>query len=100
MRSGLLTIGVSWLLASAAEAATVEYDWEVGWVTAAPDGFLRPVIGVNGRWPCPAIEASVGDTVVVRLTNNLGNQTTGLHFHGIHQASRLTDGGLICTDIV
>lgn len=31
------------------------------------------------------MEATVGDTVVVNLHNKLGNQTTGLHFHGINQ---------------
>lgn len=66
-------------------AATVTYDWTIDWVVAAPDGFSRPVIGINKQWPCPMIEASVGDTVVVNLNNNLGNETTGLHFHGISQ---------------
>jgi hypothetical protein len=49
-------------------AKTVNYDFSIGWVTvcnlnigktlthtdftqAAPDGFSRPVIGVNGQWP-------------------------------------------------
>jgi iron transport multicopper oxidase len=86
MRRNLATL-VAFCLLAAAEAATVRFDWEVSWVTAAPDGFARPVIGVNGRWPCPAIEASVGDTIIVKLTNSLGNQTTGLHFHGINQVS-------------
>lgn len=66
-------------------AHTVTYDWEITWVEAAPDGFSRPVIGVNGQWPCPLIEAHVGDTVVVNVKNCLGNQTTGLHFHGVNQ---------------
>ena len=29
---------------------TVTYDWNIGWVIAAPDGVARPVIGVNGQW--------------------------------------------------
>jgi iron transport multicopper oxidase len=72
-------------LASVARAGTVTYNWDVTWVTAAPDGFSRPVIGINGQWPCPKIEGTVGDTVVVNLVNKLGNQTTGLHFHGLNQ---------------
>jgi iron transport multicopper oxidase len=63
----------------------VTYDWNIGWVTAAPDGFPRPVIGINGEWPCPELRAEVGDKVVVTIHNNLGNQSTGLHWHGIHQ---------------
>ncbi len=73
-------------LAGIARAKTVEYNWDVTWVWATgPDGFGRSVIGINGTWPCPVMEASVGDTVVVKLNNKLGNQTTGLHFHGINQ---------------
>jgi iron transport multicopper oxidase len=64
----------------------VTYNWNVTWVWASPDGkFGRPVIGINGKWPCPTMEATVGDTVIVNINNQLGNQTTGLHFHGINQ---------------
>lgn len=66
-------------------ADIVTYTWDVTWVPSAPDGFTRPVIGINGRWPCPLIEANVGDTIVVHLTNLLGNETSGLHFHGVNQ---------------
>ncbi|KAK4104209.1 multicopper oxidase like protein [Parathielavia hyrcaniae] len=72
-------------LAPVATSSVVTYDWNVTWVWAAPDGFGRPVVGINGQWPCPSIEATVGDTVVVNLLNFLGNQTTGIHFHGINQ---------------
>lgn len=72
-------------LAGSALAATLTYNWDIDWVTAAPDGFARPVVGINGKWPCPKMEATVGDTVVVNLRNNLGNETTGMHFHGIRQ---------------
>ncbi|KAI1875618.1 uncharacterized protein JN550_001904 [Neoarthrinium moseri] len=75
------------LLAQAAGtwASTVTYEWDVTWVNASPDGFERPVIGINGEWPCPPIKANVGDTILINMTNSLGNQTTGLHFHGINQ---------------
>ena len=69
-----------------AQAATVTYDFDVGWVVANPDGaFERQTIGINGQWPIPAIIANVGDRVVVNVKNNLQNQTTSLHFHGIYQ---------------
>lgn len=74
-----------WLLASVC-AATVTYNFEVGWVTANPDGaFDRPTIGINGQWPIPPISATVGDQVIVNVLNSLGNQTTSLHFHGLYQ---------------
>ncbi|KAI9162801.1 Iron transport multicopper oxidase fetC [Paramyrothecium foliicola] len=67
-----------------ARAATVSYDFSVGWVRANPDGaFERPTIGINGKWPIPSIEANVGDTIVINVKNDLGNQSTSLHFHGL-----------------
>ncbi|KAI0879111.1 Cupredoxin [Hypoxylon argillaceum] len=81
--------------AISALGATVTYNWEVTWVWAAPDGVGRPLIGINNSWPCPLIEAAVGDTVVVNLLNSLGNETTGMHFHGINQInSNFMDGAV------
>jgi iron transport multicopper oxidase len=81
------------LCTPASLAATLSYNWTVGFVTAAPDGFSRQVIGINGQWPLPAIEGNLGDTVTITLTNNLGTQSTGLHFHGISQkGSQIMDG--------
>ncbi|KAK3325199.1 multicopper oxidase like protein [Apodospora peruviana] len=74
-------------LAAIAKAGTVTYNWDVTWVWGAPDGVYRPLIGINGAWPCPKIEATSGDTVIVNLSNKLGNETSGLHFHGINQVS-------------
>lgn len=66
-------------------AKTVTYNWNISWVTAAPDGFPRPVIGINGQWPCPELRVDLGDRVIVTINNQLGNQSTGIHWHGIHQ---------------
>ena len=67
------------------EAATVTYDFNVTWVRANPDGlFERPTIGINNQWPLPILYASVGDTVIVNVDNQLGNQSTTLHFHGLY----------------
>ena len=66
-------------------AAMVTYNFDVGWVYANPDAaFVRPVMGINGQWPLPPITASVGDRVIVNVQNNLDNQTTSLHFHGLY----------------
>ncbi|WYZ37375.1 hypothetical protein EsH8_II_000881 [Colletotrichum jinshuiense] len=72
-------------LAQSACAATVSYEFNVGWVTANPDGaFNRPTIGINGQWPIPQIDANVGDNVLINVHNQLGNQSTSLHFHGLY----------------
>jgi len=75
-------------------AKIVNYNWAITWVNANPDGQLvRPVIGINGAWPCPKLEASVGDMVVVNVQNLLGNESTSLHWHGIFQkGSAAMDG--------
>jgi iron transport multicopper oxidase len=73
------------LLLPFVDAATRVYDWEVGWVSRNPDGqHARPVIGINGQWPLPRLEADVGDRVVVNMRNNLGNASTTIHFHGLY----------------
>lgn len=74
----------AFVLLSVASAETRTYNFNVGWVTRNPDGlFDRPVIGINGQWPIPRIEATVGDRVVITMINQLGNQSTSLHFHGL-----------------
>jgi iron transport multicopper oxidase len=65
-------------------AATITYDFNITWVRANPDGLQeRPTIGINGKWPLPVMTATVNDTVIVNVNNQLGNQTTTLHFHGL-----------------
>ncbi|KAL1610662.1 hypothetical protein SLS60_002332 [Paraconiothyrium brasiliense] len=64
-------------------------------IQAAPDGFVRPIISVNGEWPPPTVEANVGDTIVVNAYNELGNQTTSLHFHGMFQNGTAASDGAV-----
>lgn len=90
--SSILVICFGWL----AHAATVTYDFNITWVTANPDGLLnRPVIGINDQWPLPYITATVGDRVVVNVLNQLGNETTSLHFHGIYQNGTTEMDGVV-----
>jgi FtsP/CotA-like multicopper oxidase with cupredoxin domain len=53
-----------------------EVDWEF-----AP-GRSIPGFAYNGKVPGPTIEANVGDTIEVRLTNSLPQATT-IHWHGV-----------------
>ncbi|KAH8197370.1 hypothetical protein TruAng_008463 [Truncatella angustata] len=85
--SRLFLVTFAWTncLVGISSAATVTYDFNVTWVTANPDGACdRPTIGINGQWPIPPITASVGDNVMIHVTNLLGNETTSLHFHGLY----------------
>jgi iron transport multicopper oxidase len=75
---------LSWLIGFTA-AKDIHLDWNITWVWAAPDGFGRPMIGINNEWPCPIVNADLGDHLIVDVHNGLGNQSTGIHWHGFHQ---------------
>ena len=80
-------------LVLSALSKTVNYDWSIDWVTASPDGFSRPVVGINGQWPCPQIDINKGDRLIVQVHNNLGNESTSLHWHGLSQRGSVTMDG-------
>ncbi|KAL7624079.1 hypothetical protein AAE478_005636 [Parahypoxylon ruwenzoriense] len=85
---GRLILPVAWAasLLSLSRAATVTYNFNISWVITNPDGtFDRPTIGINGQWPIPPIVANTRDNIVIHVTNQLGNQSTSLHFHGLFQ---------------
>jgi FtsP/CotA-like multicopper oxidase with cupredoxin domain len=64
---------------------TVEYHMAISNTTIAPDGVPRIGLVINGQMPGPLIEASWGDTVVIHLENQLQDNGTSLHFHGLRQ---------------
>ncbi|BCR85366.1 multicopper oxidase abr1 [Aspergillus chevalieri] len=84
MAKAAVLFGLSWL-AQSALAKDVHLSWNITWVNAAPNGHSRPVIGINGEWPCPQVDVDLGDRLIVDVYNGLGNQTTGIHWHGFRQ---------------
>lgn len=61
----------------------VEYNFEASaFAWEISDGKVIEAWGFNRQLPGPELRASVGDTLVVRLTNNL-NEPTTIHWHGI-----------------
>ncbi|KAF2445480.1 multicopper oxidase [Karstenula rhodostoma CBS 690.94] len=79
------SIDTNWYDEAPDTGITVEYWFEVQNITAAPDGFERIVLAVNGTVPGPLIEANWGDTVKIHVTNALTTNGTGIHWHGIRQ---------------
>lgn len=64
---------------------TREY-WLVAQVAiAAPDGYQRQVYAFNGTVPGPTIVADWGDNVIVHVTNEIPDNGTAVHWHGIRQ---------------
>jgi FtsP/CotA-like multicopper oxidase with cupredoxin domain len=65
-----------------------EFNWEFS------PGQSIPGFGFNGSVPGPPIEANVGDTIEVRLTNSLP-QATILHWHGIRLPAEMDGTGAV-----
>jgi len=69
------------------------YDFTISRGTATPDGVQRDVIVVNNQFPGPLIEANWGDWVQVTVTNEIENEGTSLHWHGLIQSlTQYSDG--------
>ena len=61
------------------------YDFVIERGYKSPDGVNKSVILINGQFPGPMIEANWGDTIQVTVHNNIDNEGTSLHWHGILQ---------------
>ncbi|KAI1774910.1 putative multicopper oxidase [Hypoxylon cercidicola] len=67
------------------EPSVREYVFNITQAGAAPDGFSKPMVLVNGQSPGPLIEANTGDVIRVHVNNLMPNQSTTIHWHGINQ---------------
>lgn len=66
---------------------TRSYDFHVAYQTIAPDGVTKNGLVVNGGFPGPLIEANWGDWIQIHVTNDLDNEGTSLHWHGLLQSA-------------
>jgi laccase len=73
---------------------TVHYDWTITNVTMAPDGVPRAVFAINGQYPGPAINANWGDYISITVKNQLPNNGTSIHWHGLRQWHKNTQDGV------
>jgi len=73
---------------------TREYWLSVVNVTCAPDGYQRTCLTFNGTIPGPAIIADWGDTLLIHVTNNLADNGTSVHWHGIRQKGSVEQDGV------
>ncbi|KAH8791165.1 Cupredoxin [Hyaloscypha finlandica] len=64
-----------------------KYDFTVSRGTAAPDGYSKNALLINGQFPGPLLEANWGDTIQVTLHNQITGPQEGvaLHWHGMLQ---------------
>lgn len=71
----------------------VTHHFNIGWIDASPDGYDRPVVAINGHFPPPTIYVTIGDELIIHTTNNLGNSSATLHFHGLWQKGSTAQDG-------
>ncbi|KAK4628929.1 Laccase-3 [Fulvia fulva] len=62
---------------------TVSYDFTITNTTLAPDGFERQGFAINGQYPGPTIYANWGDMISVTVHNEMQNNGTSIHWHGL-----------------
>ncbi|KAJ6088841.1 hypothetical protein N7499_004092 [Penicillium canescens] len=67
-----------------ASPTTRSYNFTVSEIDAFPDGVLRKVLVVNGKYPGPMIRCNRGDRLLINVTNEMSNSTT-IHWHGLYQ---------------
>lgn len=69
-----------------------KYSLTVTETTGLLDGFLRPVLAINGQIPGPLIEANEGDQLEITVINQMSMELT-IHWHGLYQnGSNWEDG--------
>jgi FtsP/CotA-like multicopper oxidase with cupredoxin domain len=68
--------------------------------TLAPDGYERYTMTFNGTIPGPALIGDWGDTFVIHVTNNLENNGTAIHWHGMRQLNNTEFDGVRVISLV
>ncbi|KAK4187560.1 putative laccase precursor [Podospora australis] len=58
-----------------------------------PDGVRKPAMLINGQFPGPTIEADWGDYIVVNVYNDMQDNGTSIHWHGIRQYGESNQDG-------
>jgi len=61
------------------------YDWTITKGSCSPDGVSIPCLLVNDNFPGPTLESNWGDWFEIKVTNNIEDEGTALHWHGILQ---------------
>jgi hypothetical protein len=78
-------INTNFYLEAPNTGVTREYWLSAEKADCAPDGLNRTCMTFNGTVPGPLLTADWGDTLTVHITNNLGDNGTAIHWHGIRQ---------------
>jgi CopA family copper-resistance protein len=78
-----LLVGVCLVSSSWAFAAVKEYHLNIDEQMVNITGKPLKRITVNGQFPAPLLEFEEGDDAIIHVHNNLKNQDSSLHWHGL-----------------
>ncbi|UIP25748.1 multicopper oxidase domain-containing protein [Acinetobacter towneri] len=78
-----LFLTVCAMCSSSAFAAVKEYHLTIAEQTVNITGKPVQRITVNGQFPAPALEFEEGDEAVIHVNNQLKNQDSSIHWHGL-----------------
>ncbi|MCU4334821.1 copper resistance system multicopper oxidase [Acinetobacter pittii] len=81
--SHVLLIGVGLFSSTWVMAAVKEYDLTIAEQTVNITGKPLKRITVNGKFVAPLLEFEEGDDAVIRVHNQLKNQDSSIHWHGL-----------------
>ncbi|KAK4192334.1 laccase-2 [Podospora australis] len=73
---------------------TREYWLSVQEGPCEPDGYRRSCMTFNGTVPGPTIIADWGDNLVIHVTNNMINNGTAIHWHGLRMLNNVLNDGV------
>ena len=74
---------------------TVSYSLSITNTTCAPDGGdQQACLLINGQYPGPVIRAAWGDYLSITVTNNMQDNGTSIHWHGIRQLGSVGSDGV------
>ena len=76
--AGVCLVSSSWLF-----AAVKEYQLVIDESMINVTGKSVKRITVNGKFPAPLLEFEEGDEAIIRVKNNLKNQDSSVHWHGL-----------------
>ncbi|KAF3927359.1 Laccase-2 [Orbilia brochopaga] len=69
------------------------YAWTITDAIVNPDGVMRPMYLINGKFPGPKIEALEGDIIDIDIDNQ-SSSATSFHWHGIIQNGTADQDGV------
>lgn len=72
---------------------TRRYTLEITNTTKSPDGTEKRMMVINDQYPGPVIRGSWGDTFEVTVINNLQDNGTSIHWHGVRQLNSCQNDG-------